>query len=246
MPALPVSLRPLRNRNFRLFCMGQGISLIGTWMQMIALNWLVYRMTGRAPMLGLMAFCSLIPLLILAPAGGLLADRVPARRILVTTQTVAMALALTLAAVTLAGHVRLWQLFLPALLLGCANAFDSPARQVFVAQTVPRPELMNAVALNASLAMGASIAGPALAGVLVAALGEGWCFFLNGISYAAVIAGLLAMRFPPGAPSAALPGPGSGRDACWKASPWSGTPCPSAACCSCSPWSSCSERPTRS
>ena len=182
-----------------MFFTGQLISLIGTWTQTIALNWLVYRLTGQASALGLMAFCSMIPLLVLAPVGGLCADRWSPRLILLATQAVAMALALELALLTLSHQVRLWQFFLSAVLLGSSNAFDSPARQVLVGKAVPRAELMNAVALNSTLLTGASIAGPALAGVLVAALGEGWCFFVNGVSYIPVLAGLLAMRFPPGA-----------------------------------------------
>jgi len=197
MAALPDSLRSLRQRNYRLFCSGQMVSLIGTWLQMVALSWLVYRLTGRATMLGLMSFCNLIPVFILAPVGGLVADRVPTRRLLLTTQTVAMSLAFTLAMLTLTHHVRIWHLFVSALLLGVTNAFDNPGRQVFVAQAVPRPDLMNAVALNSSMVTGARVAGPALAGVLVAAIGEGWCFLLNAVSYLAVIAGLLAMTFPP-------------------------------------------------
>jgi MFS family permease len=197
MIALPDSLRSLRHRNYRLFCSGQIVSLIGTWMQMVALSWLVYRLTGKAAMLGLMSFCNLIPVFILAPVGGLVADRVPSRRLLLTTQTVAMTLALVLALLTLSHQVRIWHLFISALLLGVTNAFDNPGRQVFVARVVPRPDLMNAVALNSSMVTGARIAGPALAGVLVAVVGEGWCFFLNAVSYLAVIAGLLAMTFPP-------------------------------------------------
>ena len=202
MSDLPDSLRALRHRNFRLFCSGQMVSLIGTWMQMIALSWLVYRLTGKAAMLGLMSFCNLIPVFLLAAVGGLVADRVPSRRLLLTTQTVAMTLALALALLTLTGHVRMRHLFVCALLLGTTNAFDNPGRQVFVARTVPRTDLMNAVALNSSMVTGARVAGPALAGVLVAAVGEGWCFFLNAVSYIAVIAGLLAMRLPPEAPAA--------------------------------------------
>jgi len=185
----------------RLFCSGQIISLIGTWMQMVALSWLVYRLTGKATMLGLMTFCNLIPVFLLAPLGGLVADRVPLRRLLLTTQAVAMGLALGLALLTLTHQVRMWHLFLSALLLGTTNAFDNPARQVFVGETVPRADLMNGIALNSSMVTGARIAGPALAGVLVALVGEGWCFFLNAVSYLAVIAGLLAMTLPPRKPA---------------------------------------------
>ena len=200
MPALPDALRSLRHRNYRLFCSGQIFSLIGTWMQMVALSWLVYRLTGKATMLGLMTFCNMIPVFVLAPLGGLVADRFPLRRLLLTTQTIAMLLALGLALLTLTHHVRIWHLFLSGLLLGITNAFDNPARQVFVGETVPRPDLMNGIALNSSMVTGARIAGPALAGVLVAAVGEGWCFFLNAVSYLAVIAGLLAMVLPPRPP----------------------------------------------
>jgi len=204
MMALPESLRSLRYRNYRLFCSGQIFSLIGTWMQMVALSWLVYRLTGKAAMLGLMSFCNLIPVFVLAPVGGLVADRVPSRRLLLTTQVVAMSLAFILALLTLTHQVRIWHLFLSALLLGVTNAFDNPGRQVFVARVVPRADLMNAVALNSSMVTGARIAGPALAGILVAVVGEGWCFFLNAVSYLAVIGGLLAMSFPP-LPAAAEP-----------------------------------------
>ena len=122
MPAFPDSLRALRHRNFRLFCSGQMVSLIGTWMQMVALSWLVYRLTGKATMLGFMTFCNMIPVFLLAPLGGLVADRVPLRRLLLTTQIVAMILALGLALLTLGHQVRIWHLFLSALLLGTTNA----------------------------------------------------------------------------------------------------------------------------
>ena len=205
MTGFPPAFRSLQHRNYRLFCSGQIFSLIGTWMQMVALSWLVYRLTGRATMLGLMTFCNMIPVFILAPLGGLVADRFPLRRLLLTTQTVAMTLALVLALLTLTHHVRLWHLFLSGLLLGITNAFDNPARQVFVGEAVPRTDLMNAIALNSSMVTGARIAGPALAGVLVAMVGEGWCFFLNAVSYLAVIAGLLAMNLPPRAARAEGP-----------------------------------------
>jgi MFS family permease len=207
MPVFPDALRSLRHRNYRLFCSGQAISLVGTWMQYVALSWLVYRLTGKAAMLGLMSFCNLIPVFLLAPVGGLVADRVPSRRLLLTTQTASMVLALVLALLTLTGAVRIWHLFVCGLLLGTCNAFDNPGRQVFAARAVPRADLMNAVALNSSMVTGARIVGPALAGILVAAIGEGWCFFCNGVSYLAVIAGFLAMRFPPRDPAPAA-GPG--------------------------------------
>ena len=196
MATFPAPLRSLQHRNYRLFCSGQIVSLIGTWMQSVALSWLVYRLTGRAAMLGLMSFCNMIPVFILAPVGGLVADRVPSRRLLLTTQTVAMGLALLLALLTLTHHVRLWHLFALGSALGVINAFDNPARQVFVGEAVPREDLMNGIALNSSMVTGARIAGPALAGVLVAVVGEGWCFALNAASYLAVIWGLGLMRLP--------------------------------------------------
>ena len=122
MVKLPDAFRSLQHRNFRLFCSGQVVSLVGTWMQMVALSWLVYRLTGKATMLGLMSFCNMIPVFLLAPLGGLVADRVSTRRLLLTTQTVAMGLALTLALLTLTHHVRIWHLFLSSLLLGTTNA----------------------------------------------------------------------------------------------------------------------------
>ena len=195
MIAFPEALRALRYSNFRLFISGQLISLIGTWMQTVAQSWLVYRLTGNASMLGLVAFAGMFPVFILATVGGMVADRVRPHSLLVVTQSTSMALTLVLAVLTLTGHVQLWQIITTSLLLGVVNAFDIPARQVFVAQTVSRPDLMNAIALNSSTFNGARIIGPAMAGLLVAAVGEGWCFLINSVSYVAVITGLLAMRF---------------------------------------------------
>ena len=194
MVQLPEALRALRYRNFRLFFSGQLISLIGTWMQTVAQSWLVYRLTGRATMLGLVAFAGQFPVFVLAPIGGLLADRVRPHTIIVITQSTSMGLTLMLALLTLTGHIQIWHIVSIALLLGVVNAFDIPARQVFVAQTVTRPDLMNAIALNSSMFNGARILGPAVAGLLVATVGEGWCFLANSVSYVAVIVGLLVMR----------------------------------------------------
>ena len=191
---LPDALRALRYRNFRLFISGQLISLIGTWMQTVAQSWLVYRLTGQASMLGIVAFAGMFPVFILATVGGMAADRVRPHTLIVITQSTAMGLTAILALLTLTGHVHLWHIITTSLLLGVVNAFDIPARQVFVAQTVARPDLMNAIALNSSVFNGARIIGPAVAGLLVAAVGEGWCFLVNSVSYIAVIAGLLAMR----------------------------------------------------
>jgi MFS family permease len=198
-------VRSLRHRNFQLFFGGQLISLVGTWMQSVAQSWLVYRLTGSSLLLGLVGFAGQIPVFLLAPIGGAVADRTPRRRVLVATQTTSMLLAFVLAAVTLLGLVQPWHVFVLAALLGVVNAFDIPARQAFVVEMVGREDLSNAIALNSSMFNGARAVGPAVAGVLVSAIGEGWCFFANAVSFIAVIAGLLAMRLPPAA-SAQIPG----------------------------------------
>lgn len=197
MVKLPESLRALRHRDFRLFASGQMISLIGTWMQMVAQSWLIYRLTGSATALGVVTFIGQLPMLVLAPAGGLLADRIPTRRLLLGTQTAAMGFALLLGILTLTHHVRLWHVIATAFLFGAVNAADNPGRQVFAAEAVPKDDLMNAIALNSSMVNGARVLGPALAGVLVALVGEGWCFLLNAVSYLAVIAALLRMEQRP-------------------------------------------------
>jgi MFS family permease len=189
-------LRAFRHRNYQLFFTGQLISLIGTWMQSVAESWLVYRLTGSATLLGVTAFCSQIPVFLLAPIGGTTADRVNRHHIMVTTQTVSMLLPLTLSALTFSGRVQPWHIFVLAGCLGVVNAFDIPARQSFVVEMVGRDDLLNAIALNSSMVNGARVVGPAVAGLLVAAVGEGWCFLLNGISYIAVITGLLLMDVP--------------------------------------------------
>jgi MFS family permease len=194
---LPRFTRALRHRNYRLFFSGQLISLIGTWMQGIAESWLVYRLTGSAALLGVAGFASQIPVLFLATIGGSVADRYNRHRILVVTQTASMILPLTLAALVFTGHVRVWHVFALASCLGIVNAFDVPARQSFVVEMVGKEDLVNAIALNSSIVNAARAIGPAVAGVLVAAVGEGWCFLLNGISYIAVIVGLLKMTLPP-------------------------------------------------
>lgn len=186
-------VRALRHRNFQLFFGGQLISLIGTWMQSVAQAWLVYRLTGSTVALGMVGFSGQIPVFLLAPIGGAVADRYGRRRILVGTQSAAMLLALVLAALTLMDAVRVWHIFVLAALLGLVNAFDIPTRQAFVVDMVGKEDLMNAIALNSSMFNGARIVGPAVAGVLVASIGEGWCFFANGVSYIAVIVGLLLM-----------------------------------------------------
>ena len=189
-------LRALRHRNFRLFAAGQVISLIGTWMQQVAQSWLIFRLTQSSLLLGAVSFASQIPVFLVSPIGGHVADRVDRRRIMIVTQSASMALALVLAALTLTHRVREWHIILLAILLGVVNAFDLPARQAALVQMVEREDLMNAIALNSSMFNGARVVGPAIAGLLVAAIGEGWCFFANGVSYIAVIVGLLMMRMP--------------------------------------------------
>ncbi len=193
---MPATLRALRHRNFQLFFSGQLISLIGTWMQSVAQAWLVYRMTGSSLLLGSVGFASQFPVFLVAPFGGIVADRHNLRRVVIATQTVSMILALVLATLTLTGTVQVWHIFVLAALLGVVNAFDIPGRQAFLVEMVGKEDLMNAIALNSSMFNGARIIGPAIAGVLVAKIGEGWCFFANGISYIAVIIGLLMMRVP--------------------------------------------------
>jgi MFS family permease len=191
---LPVTLRALRHRNFQLFFSGQLISLIGTWMQSIAQSWLVYRLTGSALLLGAAGFASQIPVFLVAPLGGIVADRVNRQRVVIGTQISSMILALVLATLTLTGVIRVWHIFVLGALLGVVNAFDIPARQSFLVDMVGKEDLMNAIALNSSMFNGARIIGPAVAGILVAKIGEGWCFFANALSYIAVIAGLMMMQ----------------------------------------------------
>ncbi|HEX7417430.1 MAG TPA: MFS transporter [Steroidobacteraceae bacterium] len=193
---VPRALRALRHRNYRLFFLGQLISLCGTWMQTVAQSWLVYRLTGSAVLLGLVGFASQIPVFLFAPLGGVVADRHHRHGVLLVTQAASMLLALILAILTLTHVIRVWEIFALAALLGVANAFDMPTRSAFVVDMVGRDDLMNAIALNSSIFNGARIVGPALAGALVAALGEGWCFLLNSLSYIAVLTGLALMKLP--------------------------------------------------
>ncbi|MBI5379837.1 MAG: MFS transporter, partial [Nitrospirae bacterium] len=195
--ALQARLPAFKHRNYRLFFGGQLFSLIGTWMQSVAQAWLVYRLTGSPVLLGLVAFANQVPVLFLSPLTGTLADRTSRYRIFLGTQVCAMALAFTLAGLTLTERVDLWHILALAALLGVVNAFDLPARQAFVVEMVGREDLGNAIALNSSLFNGARVAGPVLAGVFVATIGEGWCFFVNGISYLPLIAALLGMRVAP-------------------------------------------------
>jgi MFS family permease len=186
--------RALRHRNFQLFFSGQLISLVGTWMQTVAQSWLVYRLTGSGLKLGAVGFASQIPVFLFAPIGGIIADRSDRRKTVIATQTASMWLAFILAALTLSGKIQVWHVFVLAALLGVVNAVDIPTRQSFLVDMVGKEDLMNAIALNSSMFNGARVIGPAVAGILVAKLGEGWCFFANGASYIAVIVGLLLMK----------------------------------------------------
>ena len=190
---LPVTLRALGYRNFQLFFGGQLISLVGTWMQSVAQAWLVYRLTGSSVLLGAVGFAGQIPVFLLSAVGGIVADRYSRRHIVIATQTASMLLAFVLAALTLSGSVRIWHIFVLSALLGTANSFDIPARQSFIVEMVGKRDLMNAIALNSSMFNASRVVGPAIAGLLVAGIGEGWCFFVNGVSFLAVIAGLLLM-----------------------------------------------------
>jgi MFS family permease len=199
---LRLTFRALRHRNYRLFFGGQAISLIGTWMQRIAMAWLVYRLTGSAFLLGVVGFAGQIPTFLLVPFTGVLADRWNRHHILIATQTLSMLQALVLAALVLEGSIAIWHIVSLSVFLGLVSAFDVPARQAFVVQMVESKEdLGNAIALNSSVFNSARLLGPSIAGLLTAAVGEGLCFLLNGLSFLAVIAALLAMKLPPKEPN---------------------------------------------
>ncbi len=198
----PVLLRSLRHREFRYYFLGQLVSLHGTWMQNVAQAWLVYRLTQSSLMLGLVSFCALIPVLLFGLFGGVMADRLPRGKLFFAAQTIAMLQALLLAALTLAGHIQVWQIMALAFFLGVVHAFEMPARHVLIAQLVPHSDLGNAIALNSGMFNMARFIGPALAGVLVGWLGEGWVFFLNGASFIGVlgalyVAGIMGLGAPP-------------------------------------------------
>ncbi len=194
MLRFPRMFRSIENRNYRLYFLGQLVSLLGSWLQSVAQAWLVYRLTGSSFQLGLVLFIGQASLLFLSPIGGLIADRYPRRWVVVATQTTSMLLAFVLAVLTLWGHVQLWQILAMAGLQGIINAIDVPTRQALVSEIVNTDNLLNAVALNSSIFNNASSVAPLVAGFLVATVGEGWCFAINGATYLAVIAGLLMMR----------------------------------------------------
>jgi len=190
--------RALRHRNFRLFFGGQSISLIGTWMTRVATSWLVYRLTKSAFLLGAVGFAGQIPTFLLAPFAGVIVDRIDRRKVLVWTQALAMVQSLALAWLTLTHRITIGEVLALSAMQGIINAFDMPGRQSFMVKMVEdRTDLSNAIAINSSMVNAARLIGPSLAGILIAATNEGWCFLVDGISYIAVIASLLMMRVPP-------------------------------------------------
>lgn len=193
-PAVSTRFRAMQHRNFQLFTAGQLISLIGTWMQTTAQLWLVYKLTGSAALLGVFGFASQVPMLFLSSLGGYVGDRYNRHRGVIATQTASMILAFVLAGLTLAHVIREWEVIVIAFLLGIVNAFDVPIRQAFFVQMVGKEDLPNAIALNSSIFNGARVVGPAIAGFTIAWVGEGWCFFLNALSFVAVIVALVLMR----------------------------------------------------
>jgi len=190
--------RALSNKNYQLFFLGQSISLIGTWMTRIATSWLVYRLTGSALLLGVVGFAGQIPSFLLAPFAGVLVDRWNRHHLLVGTQILALVQSLALAILTLTGVIKIWHVIALSVFQGLINAFDMPARQAFLVEMVDRREdLANAIALNSSMVNAARLLGPSIGGVVIAAVGEGWCFMADAISYLAVIASLVAMTITP-------------------------------------------------
>lgn len=193
--SLKLIIRSLRHRNFRLFFSGQSISLIGTWMQRVALGWLVYRMTSSAFLLGLVGFAGQIPTFFFASFAGVLADRFNRHRILMLTQILAMVQAFVLSFLVLSHLIRIWHIIVLAIFLAIVNAFDMPTRQSFLVEMVEdKKDLGNAIALNSSMVNCARLLGPSAAGMLIAAFGEGTCFLINAITYMAVIVSLFLMK----------------------------------------------------
>ncbi|HEX4985454.1 MAG TPA: MFS transporter [Burkholderiales bacterium] len=192
------ALRAFRHRNFRLFYAGQAVSLAGTWIQQIALSWLVYRTTGSGFLLGLVTFCSQVPMLLFLPLAGLFSDRHDRRRIMAGAYVLAILQATVLGLLTLAGTIRMWQILALGFLYGTIMAFETPARQSLISQMVDnRTDLPNAIALNSVLMNGGRLVGPSVAGVLLAFVAEGWCFLINAASFLAIIASVALMKVPP-------------------------------------------------
>ena len=187
----------LKNRNFRLYFGGQCVSLVGTWMQQIAMSWLVFRLTGSVFLLATVTFMAQIPVLVVTPYMRVFVDRFNRRALLVVTQSLSMVQALMMALLTLTGWIEVWHIMVLSLLIGLINALDNPTRQSFYPSLVPAEKLGNAIALNSAVINGSRLIGPAVGGVLIGLLGEGKCFLLNGVSYIAVIIALLMMRIKP-------------------------------------------------
>jgi MFS family permease len=188
-------LRALQYRNYRLFFGGQIVSLVGTWITTTATSWLVYRLTGSAILLGVVGFAGQFPAFLLGPFAGIVVDRHDRHRLLVVTQTISMLQSFSLAALTLSGHITIAQIVALNIVQGIVNAFDMPGRQSFLIQMIEnKADLGNAIALNSSMVNAARLVGPSVAGLVIAAVGEGWCFFIDGVSYVAVIVALLLMR----------------------------------------------------
>ena len=219
---LPFALRALRHRSYRLYVGAQVVSLLGSWMQSVATGWLVYRLTGSPFMLGLVAFANHGPHLLVAPLSGALLDRLDRRRVLVATQALLSAQAFALGALSLAGAVEAWHVLALSLVAGVLHAVDSPARQSFISAMVGRDDLGNAIALNSMVFNGARLVGPSVAGLVIAAFGEGPCFVANGVTYLAPVAALLAMRVaapPSRRPEGLVEGARNGLGYAWRSRP---------------------------
>src|SRR5258706_8628805 len=201
-PTLAARFRSLGHRNFRLYWIGQLVSLVGTWMQSVAQGWLMHRLTDSAFMLGLLGFMQFLPVLLFSLWAGVVADRVDKRRLLYLTQGAALLQAAVLAAAVLNGAVRPWMVLALAFVFGVINAFDLPVRQSFLVELVGKEDLSNAIALNSAAFNAARVIGPAFAGVLVATIGEGGCFAINPGSYLSVLYGLPLMPPDPLPPAA--------------------------------------------
>ncbi|MDR0965598.1 MAG: MFS transporter [Myxococcales bacterium] len=191
---LQQTFRSLAHRNYRLFISGQLASMIGTWLQSVAQSWLVYRLTGSSLLLGALTFALQFPLILIAPFGGVFADRFPRRPLLMATAGALSTLTLVLGVLTISANISIELLFLFALFMGVTNGVDNPTRQAFVVEMVGKRDLPNAIALNSSIVNMARIVGPALAGLLVATVGEGWCFIINGLSFTVVLIMLTRIR----------------------------------------------------
>ncbi len=196
---LKLAFRALSHTNFRLFVSGQSLSLIGTWIQQVAVTWLVYRLTDSAFMLGIVGFSGQLPLFVIAPFAGVLADKSNRHKLLLYTQSLALLQALILSLLVFTEAVQIWQLIVLSIILGIINAFDMPIRQAFVVEMIDnkKEDLGNAIAFNSSMVNAARLVGPSIAGILIATVGEGWCFLVNALSFSAVVISLLKMKVEP-------------------------------------------------